>query len=101
MVAVPEKARLTVTAWPEISERVAVTVATPPASAMGLPLRLNVTVGGGSSSRMVPVPVAVVVVVLIGWERLSVKVSSTSSRLSGLIWAGKGLIVPAGLEVGV
>ena len=49
----PEKARSTVTVWPDGAERVAVTVATPPASAIGLPLRLKVTVGAGSSSIMV------------------------------------------------
>ena len=74
-VALPERARLTVTDWPEMADRVAVTVATPPASAMGLPLRLRVTVGGGSSSVMVPVPVPVAIVALTGLDRLTVKVS--------------------------
>ena len=78
MVAVPEKARLTVTGSPETADKVAATVATPPASAMGLPLRLRVTEGAGSSSMMVPVPVAVVIVALVGFERFTVKFSFNS-----------------------
>ncbi len=46
----PLKARSTVTVWPLAALRVAVTVALPAASAMGLPARLSVTVGVGSSS---------------------------------------------------
>src|SRR5216117_2616969 len=101
MVAVPEKARLTVTGCPETADRVAVTVATPPASAIGLPLRLRVTVGGRSSSVMVHVPVAVARVALAGLERLTVKVSFNSSKLSGLIWTVKVLFVSPGLKVRV
>ena len=84
IVAVPDRTRLIVTVCPDTSERVAVTVATPPASSMGLPLRLKVTVGGRSSSVIVQVPVGVAMVALAGLERLMVKVSFSSSRLSGL-----------------
>ena len=101
MVAVPEKARLTVTDWPETADRVAVTVATPPASAMGLPLRLRVTEGGASSSMMVPVPVAVVIVALTGLERLTVKVSFNSLRVSPCTWTLTVLLVSPGLKVSV
>ena|SRR5437867_6732638 len=101
MVAVPEKARLTVTICPEMAERVAVTVATPPASAMGVPLKLKVTVGGKSSSVMVQVPAGVVIVALVGLERLTVNVSFASSVRSGLIWTLKVLVVSPGLKVRV
>ncbi|MEI6377434.1 MAG: hypothetical protein WCO97_09605 [bacterium] len=40
----PEKARFTVTGSLNTAESVAVTVATPPASAIGLPATLSVTV---------------------------------------------------------
>ena len=93
IVAVPEKARLTVTGCPETADRVAVTVATPPASAIGLPLRLRVTVGGRSSSVMVPVPVAVAMVALVGLERLTVKVSFGSLRVSPWTWTLTVLLV--------
>ena len=101
IVAVPEKARLTVTVWPDKADRVAVTVATPPASAMGLPVKLKVTVGGRSSSVMVQVPIGVAMVALAGFERLTVKVSFGSSRLSGLIWTVKVLVVSPGLKIRV
>src|SRR5206468_8232609 len=101
MVAVPEKAKLTVTDWPERADRVAVTVATPPASDMGLPLRLKLTVGGRSSSIIVPVPLAVVIVALTGFERLTVKVSFNSLRVSPLTWTLKVLLVSPGLKVSV
>src|SRR5436309_16137766 len=97
----PEKAKLTVTVWADGQPRVAVTVATPPASAMGLPVRLKVTVGGRSSSVMVPVPVGVAIVALVGLERLTVKVSFGSSRLSGLILTVKVSVVSPGLKVRV
>ena len=51
-VAVPANARFTVTAWPETADNVAVTIATPAASAIGLPEIPNVTVGSASSSVM-------------------------------------------------
>ena len=92
-VAVPEKARLTVTVWAEGHPSVAVTVATPPASAMGLPLRVRVTVGGPSSSMIVPVPVAVERVALVGLERLTVKASSFSSTMSPLTGTVMVLVV--------
>ena len=101
MVAVPEKARLTVTDCPETADRVAVTVATPPASDMGLPLRLKLTVGGRSSSIIVPVPVALVIVALTGLERLTVKVSLGSLRVSPLTWTVTVLLVSPGLKVSV
>src|SRR6266536_119495 len=101
IAAVPEKARLTVTVWPDTADRVAVTVATPPASDMGLPVKLKVTVGAGSSSMMVHVPTEVAIVALVGLERSTVKVSSGSSRLSGLILTVKVLVVSPGLKVTV
>src|SRR2546426_7702870 len=101
MVAVPEKARLTVTVLADGQPRVAVTVATPPASAIGLPLRLKVTVGGPSSSMIVPVPVALERVALDGLERLTVKVSSFSSRMSPLTETVIDLVVSPGLKVRV
>src|SRR5207247_1254573 len=99
--AVPEKAKLTVTLWPDTADRAAVTVARPPASAMGLPAKLNVTVGGRSSSVIVQVPEGVAIVALVGLERLTVKVSFGSSRLSGLILTVKVLVVSPGLKVRV
>ena len=98
IVAVPEKARLTVTDWPERADRVAVTVATPPASAMGLPLRLKLTVGGRSSSIIVPVPAGVVIVALTGLVRLTVNVSFDSLRVSPLTWTVTVLLVSPGLK---
>jgi len=68
---------------------------------MGLPLRLKVTVGGRSSSRIVPVPVAVVIVALIGLERLTVKISFNSFRVSPLTWTMMVLVVSPGLKVRV
>ena len=99
IVALPEKAKLTVTVRDEAADSVAVTEATPPASAIGLPVRPKVTVGAGSSSMMVPVPVAVVIVALIGLERLRVKVSSSSSRVSPLAWTLMVCVVWPGLKV--
>src|SRR5438876_751139 len=101
MVAVPEKARLTVTGCPETADRVAVRVATPSASDMGLPLRLKLTVGGRSSSIIVPVPVAVVIVALVGFERLTVNVSFGSSRVSPFTWTVMVLVVSPALKIRV
>src|SRR5438034_1484179 len=101
MVAVPEKARLTVSGCPETADRVAVRVAVPPASAMGLPLRLRVTEGGESSSMMVPVPVAGVMVALVGFERLTVNVSFGSSRVSPFTWTVMVLVVSPALKIRV
>ena len=100
-VAVPENARSTVTGWADGQVRVAVTVATPPASAMGLPLRLKVTLGGPSSSMIVPVPVAVERMALAGLERLTAKVSFNSSTRSPLTETLTVLLVSPGLKVRV
>ncbi len=51
-MAVPLKARSTVTSLPLAALRVAVTVAEPAASAMGEPVTVRVTEGVGSSSAM-------------------------------------------------
>ena len=90
-----------VTAWPDTADRVAVTVAIPPASAMGLPVRFKVTAGGGSLSVIVPVPVAVAMEALVGLERLTEKVSFASSRTSPFTRTVKVLVVSPGLKVSV
>ena len=79
----------------------AVTVATPPASAIGLPVRLRVTAGGASSSVIVPVPVAVAIVALVALEILTRKVSSNSSTRSPLTTTVIVLLVCPGLKVSV
>ena len=98
-MAVPEKARLTVTVCADTSDKEAVTVATPPSSAIGLPLRLKMTVGGRSSSVMVPVPLATARVALTGLERLTVNVSFASSRTSPLTTTAMVFVVSPGLKV--
>ncbi len=79
----PENARSTVTVLPLSPLRVAVTVLLPAASAIGLPVRLRVTVGSASLSVIVYVWAVVPPrLALLGFERATMMVSSSSSRAS-------------------
>ena len=63
--AVPLYSSWIVTSKPETADSVAVSVAEPFVSGIGLPVRLNVTDGDGSSSVMVAVTVVVTVAMLV------------------------------------
>ena len=98
----PEKARLIVTVWPDTADKVAVTVATPPASFMGLPLRLKVTFGGMSLSVTVYVcVVGVPNVALVGFDSVTSMVSSGSSKVSSTMSMGMIRLVTPGAKVRV
>ena len=99
----PANARLTVVADDLVADSVAVTVATPPLSASGLPVRLRLTFGvpGGGAPASVIVAVTAAGLPTVAFVALAIVTAIVSLPSARLSWRLVRVRLPVALPAGI